>query len=360
MEEQNQPTPQGADLHSAADRIDAFLSADEPKKETQEAQPEETQQDQSDELETLSDESEEPTQEAESTDEEAGDETQEADSEETESQKFESIEELAEATGMTMEEFMDSIKGKVKINGVEQEVTLSDLKNGYQMESDYRRKTADLSEQRKAFEKEREEITQELSQKYQEATQVTDFLEQQLMGEYNSIDWNSIRHENPAEFAALKQEYNERYQQIQELKSSAAEQLTQQRQAQLIKEQEAMSAMLAEQSQRLAEVIPEFGDPEKAKTLKAEMRDFLKQNGFEDVEIGQVVDHRQVLLIRDAMAYRNLKSKGVEVKSKVKSAPRLQKPGKKQVTSGEKTQRDKRARLKRTGRVEDAALLIDV
>jgi len=355
--EAEQPTQPGADLGSAADRIGNFLDAEKPKEETpevtQEVETEEIPQEALDETS----ETEEQTQEVE---EEAGEETQEATSEEDETPQFNSLEELAEATGMSMDDFMGNIKGKVKIDGVEQEVTLSDLRNGYQMESDYRRKTADLAEQRKAFEKEREELTQELGQKYQEATQVTGFLEEQLMGEYNSIDWNAIRSENPAEFAALKQEYNERYQQIQQLKTTAAEELKQQTQSQQLTLQEQNAALLAEQAQRLKEVIPEFGDPVKAKELKSEIRDFLKVNGFEETEIDMVVDHRQVLLIRDAMAYSKLKSKGVDVKSKVKTAPKLQKPGKKQVSTSDKANRDKRARLKKSGRVEDAASLIEL
>jgi len=348
MEEAN---PQGATIE---DRIGNYLTQEEPVKEEPVREEQETP-----EVETEDESSIEDVEtEADSEEDAVEAQPQEAQDEVEEAEKFETLSELAEAVGMTVEEFMDNIKDTVKINGVEQELPLSELKKGYQMEADYRRKTAELSEQRKAFEAEREQVAQELGNKYQEAVQITEILENQFMGEYNSIDWNAIKQENPGEWAALKQEYTDRYNQIQNLKITAAQELENQTKEFQRKQLEESYQFLQQEQERLKEIIPEFRDEVKAQELKGQMVDFLKGQGFRDEEIGNIVDHRQVLIIRDAMAYRGLKSKGVEVKNKVTKAPKLQKPGKKSATSEQVQDKKLRSRLKKSGRLEDAINLI--
>jgi len=349
MTEQANPT-QGADLHAAADRIGNILDPkpqeEAPKQEvTQEAAPPAAP-------ETVEQETQEQ--------QDAGSESQEAATQESEERQFSSLQELAEALEMPLDDFLGKIKGKVKINGVEQDVTLADMRNGYQMEADYRRKTAELAEQRKAFESERERIASEIGTRFTEAQQITGFLEQQLMGEYNSIDWNQLRVSDPAEFAARKAEYNDRFSQIQALKANVVHQLQAQQAELEQKNVHALQSMLAEEQQKLFSAIPEFADEAKAKEIKGQMRDFLKGLGYNDQEIGNIYDHRHVMILRDAMAYRALKSKGAEVKNKVVNAPKLQKPGPKPDAgvTADRNIRERMAKLKKSGRVEDAAALI--
>jgi len=337
--------PPGADLHTAADRIGEIIDP-KPQEEVEakpETAPEVTEQ------ETAQDSTE------------ASDSPQEAETQETQEQSdFSSIQELADAIGVPIDDFLGKIKGKVKINGVEQEVTLADMRNGYQMEADYRRKTSELAEQRKAFEAEREQTAQELSRQYAEAQQITSILDQQLTAEYQSVDWNNLRVTDPAEFAAKKQEFNERYNYIQGLKSNVNYQLQQQQEQMTHKQAVELHQMLQEESQRLAEAVPEFKDEAKAKAVKSEMKDYLKGLGYSEQEIGNIYDHRHVMILKDAMEYRKLKSKGVEVKNKVVTAPKLLKPGSNESRSdaSQGAIRDKIARLKKTGKLEDAAALI--
>ena len=52
--------------------------------------------------------------------------------------------------------------------------------------------------------------------------------------------------------------------------------------------------------------MPEFSDPQKASQLKSSMKTTLSNYGFNNQEIAQVYDHRIVMLVNDAMKYRNL------------------------------------------------------
>lgn len=345
--------PPGADLHTAADRIGSILDPKPAEKPEPEATEPEAKEAEAPEVEAKEAPAQEP--------QDAQDQPQEAEQQETQAQSdFSTIQELADAIGIPVDDFLGKIKGKVKINGVEQDVTLADMRNGYQMESDYRRKTAELAEQRKAFEAEREQVSNELGQRYTEAQQITGILEQQLTAEYQAVDWNTLRVSDPAEYAAKKQEFGERYNYVQGLRANVNAQLQQQQQALQQKQVEGLQQMLLQESERLSAVAPEFGDEAKAKVIKGELKDFLRSQGYSNEEISNVYDHRQVLIIRDAMEYRKLKNKGVEVKNKVVNVPKLQKPGSNESRSdsNQSAIREKIARLKKTGRVEDAVALI--
>ncbi|MEW8195223.1 MAG: hypothetical protein AB2793_16040, partial [Candidatus Thiodiazotropha sp.] len=106
------------------------------------------------------------------------------------------------------------IKFKTKIDGKENAVTLAELLKGYQLEGHVTQKSQKLSEDRRAFEQERDAQMTELKSALGQATELLKLSEEGLIAEYN-IDWNTLRTENPAEFAAKRQEFQERYNQIQ-------------------------------------------------------------------------------------------------------------------------------------------------
>jgi hypothetical protein len=342
--------PPGADLQSAADRIGNILNPQPEKKVEAKAVPE---------VEAPPETPTEPSQETgEIATEEAGNETQEAEPAE-QAPEFNSITELAEALEMPLDDFLAKIKGKVKVNGEEREVTLAELRDGYQMESDYRRKTHELSENRKAFEAEREQIATELSRQYQEAQHLTGALEQQLVSEFQAIDWNHLRQTDAAEYAARRQEFNERMAEVQSIKQNVGYQLQRQAEEAAQKQAYELRQILQQESEKLAEAIPEFRDEAKAKEVKGKIKTFLRDYGFSDEEIGSIYDHRYVKILRDAIAYQDLKAKGVETKNKVVNAPKLTKPGSTDKTSAQnRAVQQLRDKLRKSGRVEDAANLI--
>ena len=102
--------------------------------------------------------------------------------------------------------------------------------------------------------------------------------------------------------------------------------------------------------------MPEFSDPAKASSLKANMKNTLNNYGFNDQEVAQVYDHRIVMLVNDAMKYRNMQN------SKPNLAKKILKPGK-VLSSGvkqqkteinQKARKEKLSRLKKTGSIKDA------
>lgn len=281
---------------------------------------------------------------------------------ETESQElsFESIQQLADSLEVPIDVIMDKVKAKVKVAGEEREVTLKELRDGYQMESDYRKKTSELSEQRSALAAEHERVANELSARFQEAQQINGYLEQQLLGEYNRVNWSELRSTDPAEFAALKQEYNERFNHIQQLKVVVQQQLQAAHDEREQKQSESFRRMVEEESERLKAAIPDFADAEKSKAIKSQMKDYLQTYGYSDHEINQVYDHRHVMILKDAMAYRAMQAKRPELTKKIVNVPSVLKPGSSKSKQEAKSEqlRQKLQRVKSTGSTQDLASLL--
>ena len=102
--------------------------------------------------------------------------------------------------------------------------------------------------------------------------------------------------------------------------------------------------------------MPEFSDPAKASSLKANMKSTLNNYGFNDQEVAQVYDHRIVMLVNDAMKYRSMQD------SKPNIAKKITKPGKSfssgvkqsKSESNLKLRREKFSRLKKSGSMKAA------
>lgn len=323
------------DVESAGNMIAEKMDAmSEPKEEitepssevsdTEEAQPDATEE-QEDSQEDSAESNEEP-------------ETEEPEEESTET--FDSITDLAEATGMEIDDFLETVKQKVKINGEEMEVSLKDLTAGYQMEQDYRRKTTELSEQRKGFEAEKEQATTHIQSKLQEADAITANLEQQLMGDYNAIDWNQLEIQDREEWLVQRQKFSEKAQQLETSKAQIKAEMGQYQQQAQAKQQEAFQAHLIKENEALLQAIPEWTDNTVREAATAKMTDYLSQYGFSEQESSQISDHRIMRLINDAVKGANTNQKIDVVKKKVKTLPKIVKPSAKV---------DKQAAKKRAG-----------
>lgn len=234
----------------------------------------------------------------------------------------------------------------VKVAGQELKVTLDELKRGYSRDADYRRKTEELSFEKKQFMSEADQQRQDYSKRLSELNQILAFTQQQLNSEASNIDLNKLYEEDP--FEATKVERQLRLKKEKMIEAASKLQQEQQRQ---------LSSYVQEQQKILAEKMPEFNDAQKASATKNNLRNFLNSYGFKDNEIAQIYDHRIVMLVNDALKYRNMKN------VKPVSAAQASKPGK-FLSSGVKKdsgdinfqkRKEKLGRLKKSGNVNDAA-----
>ena len=323
---------QGAetDLQKAQKAVNGLLNAPE-EKETGETQKQNSPEPQNEELETDQPQEQEISEETESEEEEVSEQDVSQDEEQIDTQ---------EKQDSTEDAFH-----KVKVAGQEFEVTLDELRNGYQKDADYRRKTEELSNDRKNFHSQSEKQRQDYSQKLNEMNQILSNAQQELNTEMNSADLEALYEEDPAQAAKIEH----RLRRKQEMLNSSI-QKTQSEQKQQF------DGYLQTEKTKLVNNIPDFADPGKASTLKNNMRSHLAKYGFNDSEIAQVYDHRILMLVNDAMKFGNLQKAKPNIAKKISKPSRVFSSGIKQDKNDVKSKaaREKFGRLRKTGSLKDA------
>jgi hypothetical protein len=234
----------------------------------------------------------------------------------------------------------------VKVDGEEYEVTLDELQNGYQRQSDYTRKSQSLAEQRKTYEANLQAVQSE-RQQYSQALEHLSSTQNSELQRFEQVDWKDLKDSDPMEYMEKRLEYQEAKDNISQLNN---ERVRVQRQTQSEMTQ-ALQKKVEAEAVMLSSALPEYADP--SSNLKDKVRNYALSLGFPEQEINSITDHRVVLVLHKAML-QDSNSKGLK---KVKSAPKIVKSG----TTQSKTQRvkksvqAKRERLSKTGHAKDAA-----
>ena len=312
-------------LQGAADKISGLLNPqDQQETETKQVEPSESQPEQQEVQES------------------------QAESEATNEQESENT----EVTEEQQTELEEPNLHRLKVNGQEIEVSLDELKAGYSRDSDYRQKTHSLSMERKDLESQKESLRQSYDNRIKELNDTIASADAFVRQQQGSQDLQKLYEEDPTAAARLDFQLRQQSEKIEEMKAKARE--AQQRQ---------YEDFLTTQKELAAQKIPEFADPSKADSFKVNMRNTLREYGFNDQEIGSLADHRFLMVAKDAMSYRAVKDKRPIVQKKVANAPKVVKSGvsKPQISSGREVIRNKINKLRKTGDLQDAkSALLDI
>ena len=277
--------------------------------------------------------------------------TEEVEQPTTEDLPVEETEEVdvAEATDEAQEDINENSEEpsyEVKVNGQTLNVTLDELLQGYQREADYTRGKQDLSLEKSRLDQTLQQSQTEVNQKLAKLNDLNNSAQSQLQAEYANIDFEKLYEDDPVEASKLEHKMRKRAENLQRIQYET-------QQAQNV---ELQKFIQGEQSKVLS-LVPEFNDPGKASKLKSDMKSYLTNVGYNDQEINTIYDSRQVLLIRDALAYDKIRRANPKVKKKVLNAPKVMRSGTTK-TNAEQVARlrnEKLNRLKKTGKVADAA-----
>ena len=281
-------------------------------------------------------------------------ENEEVSEEEAESE----VEEDEEGEEETQEEEVEETETEdtsytIKVDGEEYEVNLEELKAGYQRQSDYTRKSQALAEGRKeneAIQSERIKLEQE-RQMYANGLQMLKEQQQSKLQEFKSVDWETLKEEDPYAYMLKKDEYRD----AQDKARNAVQQqrIVQQQQSQ--QESQARAAFVQGQYSQLIEALPEWNDDKS--TVKEDIRKFALSAGYAPEEVDQLADHRSVLILKKAMEFDKLTKKVAPKKKAIKKVPKVQKSGRGKVKSesANDLSNKKRTRLRKSGTQEDAA-----
>jgi len=257
----------------------------------------------------------------------------------------EQVTENTEVKEETQTELEEPELHRVKVSGQELEVTLDELKAGYSRDSDYRQKTHSLGLEKRDLETQKTSFRQSYDTRLSELNDLIATADATVRQQQGSEDLQKLYDEDPTAAARLDYQLRQQNRQLEEVRSKAKE-----------AQQSQYNEFLNTQRELAATKIPEFADPNKADTFKVNMRNSLRNYGFNDSEIGSLADHRFLMVAKDAMSYQNLKDKKPIVQKKVANAPKVVKAGvaKSNTSSGREQIRQKIGKLAKTGHIKDA------
>ena len=225
---------------------------------------------------------------------------------------------------------------KVKVDGIETEVTLDELQRGYSGQKYIQKGMAENAETKKTLEEAQQQLTQE--------RQVLQQLVQQLQNgdipkvpEYPSEE---LRASDPLGYLEKEAEYRRAVDKRQQFEQQLSVQMQQQQQAKQKQEQD----FLNQQAMRLAEWMPEFGDPEKRSVFIQEVATKAKKHyNLSDEQINTVKYAEEVMVLNDAIKWRELQANKGKAQQKAEGARPVVKPAAKRAASAGKVSRAKKA-----------------
>tara|TARA_Y100001938_G_scaffold146981_1_gene227137 strand:- start:3617 stop:4645 length:1029 start_codon:yes stop_codon:yes gene_type:complete len=236
----------------------------------------------------------------------------------------------------------------VKIDGVEHEVTLDELKNGYSRQQDYTRKTQKLAEQTKSVLQKEKDI----SQKEVLYNQLIPKLEQELKQDLvdNEPNWEKMVDEDPIEYVRQKQVWDKKRAKHEKV---LAEKKRIENEA-IVKRQKQIEQIVNEGNIKLSQSIPEWkNDKIREKEFSQIKKYAIESLGFNEQEIDNVIDYRAILGLRQAWKYSQTQE---AIKKKPTQSPaRVARPGSTNKPVKTSAIKKERQRLKKSGKVSDAA-----
>lgn len=266
------------------------------------------------------------------------------------------LEGLAEQLGIDPDELTGHLKATVKIDGEEQQVNLSDLQSGYQMQSDYQRKTAELADQRRAFEAEQQAIEQQRTHFQQQLAPLVEQLEGQVQGDHQVLqqlldagDWTG--------YESYKIQVEQRRMQLDAAKHE--QQRLEAQKADDAKRQ--YQTDIAENNRILMSKNPEWAkNPELGRKAVREIKQYLKAEGVPAEVADGLYDAHSILITQKAMRWDALQKEKPAQLKKAKNVPKFSKPGASKPAEDPKVKvrRNNLNRLRKSGKVEDAARLM--
>ena len=244
-----------------------------------------------------------------------------------------------------------TVKVKTKVDGVEGAAKLQDLIKSYQLQEHVDKKSREASEREKALETKAKEAEAQFAQRLQYAENLTNIAAQQLMQEFQSIDWKTLEAQDPGSAALWRQKFQERHAQLQGVHQSILREKAQAAEKGESEKQES----LRKEAERLPILIPEWKDPNVAAKERGEILEWAQKAGFEPADLAPFTEKaRGIQLLRKAMLTDRLQSQKVEVENKVRKAPVLVKPGQPAQSSEAQTLRNLRAAVQKSGGKSDA------
>jgi hypothetical protein len=224
---------------------------------------------------------------------------------ETEAQEYEAEEaeysEDVEAEEEDTEQEQEPSKYTVKVDGKEVDVTLDDLKRSFSGQAYIQKGMQEAAEARKQA----TELYEALQTEQSKFMQVVQSIQSQGFKAPPQAPDIAMMDKDPIGYMQAEARYRKDASEYQTQQYQIQQTAAAQRQMQ----EQALAEFVSEQGKVLQSRIPEFADPNKAREVTAKIRSTASEAyGFSDQELGGIVDARHVLVLHDAMKWRELQA----------------------------------------------------
>ena len=268
---------------------------------------------------------------------------------------IETLSELAEALGQPLEHVEDNLTATVTVNGEQKQVSLKDLKAGYQLEQASRQNMQRAAEMKRQFEAEKQQHVAEIEKQHQILAGVMNEVRNIVVGPINTAELERLRVENPGEYAVVRLQIEDRMRQFDQLLhqgSTAYQEMDDKRRQE---QRASLDAYLQGEREKLMEAVPDWSDEESRKVFG-----FLQGLGYTPEQLNSVYDHRHLVMARESMLYRQQQEKAKTATAKVRQLPKLAKPGPKNAGVRVESAAIEKARRRfaQTKSLEDASALM--
>ena len=240
----------------------------------------------------------------------------------------------------------------VKVDGKDVEVTLDELKQGYSGQKYVQKGMQEAAQQRK----EAEGVYQALLNERKQINELYQQLQQGGVAQAPTPPSRELFESDPIGYMEQKLSYDESKAAYDNQMAQLQQVSNQSTQAERVAKQ----TYLKQEMQTLQQKIPEFADSNKASKIKDRLVQVGREHyGYTPEEIGQVMDHRAIQVLHDAMKYRDIMSGKAKAVAKTKKARPIVKAGAKKVNdSATKVRKRQKAKLQKSGSIDDALGLI--
>ena len=119
---------------------------------------------------------------------------------------------------------------------------------------------------------------------------------------------------------------------------------------------------MVQETQKLESIIPEWRNPEFRSKVGKDLTEFAVSQGFSENEVKRITDHRQLLVLMQAKAFQEMQNAQQTTKAKkTKKKPKMVSSGtgKKKGENSKKQRAEQMKRLKGSGHIDDASLLLE-
>ena len=104
---------------------------------------------------------------------------------------------------------------RTKIDGQESKAKLAELRKNYQLQGHAENRVREAAEKAKAVDARLQEAEQIVQARLQQVEDLTGIAARELLGQYQSINWEALRQQDPGQYAALRQDFSERNNKLQ-------------------------------------------------------------------------------------------------------------------------------------------------